>query len=61
MGETDYGWDGDSYFDDEMTWEERAGVELDAKGLRLATCSEPGWYINVNGCRGVWVTDLPAP
>lgn len=53
-----FGWDGDSYFDSEMTWDQRAAAELKPEGLRLGAYGEPGWYKTVNGCRNVWVTDL---
>lgn len=56
--EQTYGWDGETYFDNEMTWEQRAAALLKPEGLRLGAYGEPGWYETVNGCRSVWVTDL---
>lgn len=34
-------------------------AELETMGLRLANCTESGWYVNTKHGK-VWATDLPA-
>ena len=58
--DTEFGSDGEDYFDKSMTWQQRADSLLRAQGLRFAAYDESGWFMTVNGVRSCRVTDLPA-